>query len=96
MKRTKDYPEKVDSKHREPNCYIVLFIQRYDTYLAYIRREPKLKMPKNNFTVYRRKQQTALSTLIVEAVLVEMKSSKTIPNVSQIHELIGVYKPQTM
>ena len=61
---------------------MILFIQRYDTYLAYIRREPKLKMPKNNFTVYRQNQQTALSTLIVEAVLVEMKSSKTIPNVS--------------
>jgi len=62
----------------------------------YIGKRPKVKIPKNDFTVYRRKQQTALSTLIVEAVLVEMKSSKTIPNVSQIHELIGVYKPQTM
>jgi len=96
LKRTKDYPGKDDLKHREPNCYMILFIQRYDTYLAYIRREPKLKMPKNNFTVYRQNQQTALSPFTIKAVFVEMKADKIIPNVSQIYELIGVYKYRLM
>ena len=55
-----------------------------------------MKMPKNNFTVYRQNQQTALSPFTIKAVFVEMKADKIIPNVSQIYELIGVYKYRLM